>query len=191
MHSEGRKALKSIDFLPQYFAKPTALISDVRDTQLIEPRLECAPSSLSEGQIVYHPGVVKVRLFIGRSDLSPAIGMPPGPGCTDKMSCRQGDALAEGPVNKADGFHDMPFLLCVLSGAQPGALNAEQRTCRYRCPEQVFPPASVTYDLGLCARQPDHFLSPFSGTVNSFCQIQSTCLNLLITAPTHLVHSVN
>lgn len=166
MHSQGRKALKSIDFLPQYFAKPTALISDVRDTQLIEPRLECAPSSLSEGQIVYHPGVVKVRLFIGRSDLSPAIGMPPGPGCTDKMSCRQGDALAEGPVNKADGFHDMPFLLCVLSGAQPGALNAEQRTCRYRCPEQVF----SSRQCYLWSRPPCQTAGSFSGPVFWDCK---------------------
>lgn len=62
-------------------------------------------------------------MLIGRSDLSPAIGEPRGHGCTDKMSCRQGDALAEGPVNKADGFHYTPFLLRVLSGAQPGAPN--------------------------------------------------------------------
>lgn len=102
---------------------PAALTSDVRDALLIELRLECAPSSLSQGQIIYHPAVVKVTLFIGRSDPSPAIGEPPGPGCTDKTSCRQGDALAEGPVNKADGFHYTVFLLRVLSGAQPGAPN--------------------------------------------------------------------
>lgn len=113
----------SVFFKKKTKQNPAALTPDVRDALLIELRLECAPSSLSQGQIIYHPAVVKVTLFIGRSDPSPVVGEPPGPGCTDKMSCRQGDALAEGPVNKADGFHYTVFLLRVLSGAQPGAPN--------------------------------------------------------------------
>lgn len=42
-----------------------ALISDIAVVLLIEPCLECASSSLSQGQIVYQHGAVKVRLFIG------------------------------------------------------------------------------------------------------------------------------
>lgn len=208
--------MKSIDFPPQYFSKKkpnrAALTSDVRDALLIELRLECAPSSWSDpsqGQIIYHPAVVKVTLFIGRSDPSPAIGEPPGPGCTDKMSCRQGDALAEGPVNKADGFHYTPFLLRVLSGAQPGAPN---RAALSRLSPNLswvfiylfiysflFPTlyagscAAVLPAISFCLPVAlDRLSCPCAlGRRAAFCRIQSTCLNPLISAPTHLVHSVN
>ena len=46
--------------------------------------------------------------------------MPPGPKAAEirwvagRMHCEPG------PVNKADGLRYMLFLLCVLSGAQPG-----------------------------------------------------------------------
>lgn len=203
--------MKSIDFPPQCFSKKKTLLltSDVRDALLIELRLECAPSSLSQGQIIYHPAVVKVTLFIGRSDPSPAIGEPPVTGCTDKMSCRQGDALAEGPVNKADGFHYTVFLLRVLSGAQPGALN---RAALSRLSPNLswvfislfiysflFPTlyaascAVVLPTISFCLRvAPDRLSRPCTlGRRAAFCPIQSTCLNPLISASTHLVHSVN
>lgn len=96
------------------------------------------PAPVSQGQIIYHPSIVKVKLFMGRSGPSCVIGKPPGPRCTDKLSCRLGGALAQEPVNKADGFHYRLFLLCVSSGARPGALNVERCTCRRQCPEQVF-----------------------------------------------------
>lgn len=151
------------------------------------------PAPVSQGQIIYHPGFVKVKLFMGRSDLSSVIGKPPGPSCTDKLSCRRGDALAEGPVNKADGFHYRLFLLCVSSGAQPGNLNVERCTRRHRRPQQVFTVFALdaVHQCYLWSRPLCKVARSFSVPVNSFCQIQSTCLNLLIAAPTHLVHSVN
>lgn len=86
------------------------------------------PAPVSQGQIIYHPSIVKVKLFMGRSDPSCVIGKPPGPRCTDKLSCRLGDALAEGPVNKAVSA------VCVVR-------------CTARRPERraVNPPSSVSW----------------------------------------------
>lgn len=83
----------------------------------------------------------------------------------------------------------MPFLLCVLSGAQPGTLNTELCTLCISVLGRLC--ASVRYDLGLCdTARSARFLSAFWDS-KQLCQIQSVSLNLLITVPTHLVHSVN
>lgn len=61
-----------------YFGRAPALISGIMAVLRIEPCLECTSSSLSQGQIVYHPSGVKVGLFIGRTDPSWLITRPPG-----------------------------------------------------------------------------------------------------------------
>lgn len=65
MHQRSAESRFSLDFLLLYFGRAMALISDIAVALLIEPCLECASSSLSQGQIAYHRSVVKVRLFMG------------------------------------------------------------------------------------------------------------------------------
>ena len=160
MQWEGNQFIFCISILQ----KTTVFMSDGRDTPLIEPQSGLSPIFLIPGSDrISSPPLSRSGCFIGWSDLSPAIGTPPGPrGCTDKAS-RGLDALRAGPYNKADGWHYTP---CVLSGtpaqaprSPSGALSVSVSSLGFStiCSELC---ARVTSDL--CAIEPEsaQFVSP-------------------------------